>query len=241
MKYYKNLIKRKKYNVLIAILIVFILGLFLFYSYFLDVIIRNIAWSDLSYYAIDNNGIVGIIGSTNIGVSFIGICLMYVGIVWLPLNSPDAQDDSDYDIKSDGENIYIKFKKNEFLVKKETFQPTDLFFKDKNGRFVSSTRGYQIYNYVSTKYKELTEKEVDTSKIILKSEVVNKFSNVQKMSNEEKLNFIKQQKLKNKPRWFFIITSILLWANFILWYICLLSYFDLIISNTKTSIINMII
>ena len=55
-------------------------------------------------------------------------------------------------------NIYIRFKKNEFLVRKETFQPTDLFFKDKNKHFVSMTRGYQIYNYVIAKYKELINK-----------------------------------------------------------------------------------
>ena len=69
---------------------------------------------------------------------------MYIGIVYIPVNSPYAQDDSDYDIKSEGEYIHIKFKNNEFLVKKETFQPTDLFFKDKNKHFVSITRGYQI-------------------------------------------------------------------------------------------------
>lgn len=222
MKYYKNLIKRKKYGVLFFCLIVFLLGTFTFFYNFLDVIIRNIDWSDLSSYTIYNNGIAGIIGSTNIGLSLLGIFIMYTGIVWIPLNSPDAQDDSDYDIKSEGEYIHIIFKKNEFLVKKETFQPTDLFFKDKNGLFVSMTKGYQVYNYVMANYKKLTEKEIDYSKVILKSEVVNRFSNVQKMSNEEKINFINQNNLKNKPRLFFIIVSILLWLNFIFWLLGLL-------------------
>ncbi|MCI8309348.1 MAG: hypothetical protein HFJ45_03925 [Clostridia bacterium] len=119
-------------------------------------------------------------------------------------------------------NIYIRFKKNEFLVRKETFQPTDLFFKDKNKHFVSMTRGYQIYNYVIAKYKELIEKQVNDSKIILKSEVVNKFSNVKIMTNEEKINFINEQKLKNKPNLFFIITSILLWISFAFWVLVIL-------------------
>lgn len=244
MKYYKNLIKRKKYGDLAVCLILFALGVFTFFYSFLDVIIRNIDWSDLSSYAIYNNGIVGILGSTNIGMSLLGIFIMYIGIVWIPVNSPYAQDDSDYNIKSEGEYIHIRFKRNEFLVKKETFQPTDLFFKDINKHFVSMTRGYQIYNYVMAKYKELTEKEVDNSKIILKSEVVNRFSNVRKMSNEEKISFINQQKIKNKLRLFFIITSMLLWANFIFWLFGLLAFMitsNFVISDIIVTVIMIIV
>lgn len=244
MKYYKNLIKRKKYGVLIIAFCIFLLGAFSFFYNLLDVIIKNINFSDLSSYTIYNNGIIGLIGTTNIGLSLIGLFLMYIGIVYIPVNSPYAQDDSDYDIKSEGEYIHIKFKNNEFLVKKETFQPTDLFFKDKNKHFVSITRGYQIYNYVMANYKKSTEKELNDSKVILKSEVVNKFKNVKKMSNEEKINFINVHKIKNKPRWLFVITSIILWASFIFWLLGLLSFiltFDFTISNIIIALIMMII
>lgn len=244
MKYYKNLIKRKKYAVLIFSLLVFLLGAFAFFYNFLDVIIRNIEWSDLSGYAIYNNGIAGIIGSTNIGLSLLGIFVMYIGIVWFPLNSPYAQDDSDYDIKSEGEYIHIIFKNNEFLVKKETFSPTDLFFRDKNKHFVSMTRGYQIYNYIMANYKKLTERELDESKIILKSEVVNKFSNVKKMSDEEKITFINDHNIKNRLRLFFVITSVVLWTYFIFCLIELLDFiitFDFIISDAVLATIIMII
>ena len=244
MKYYKNLIKRKRYGVLIFCLIMFLLGAFTFFSNFLDIIIRNINWSDLSSYAIYNNGIIGLIGSTNIGLSLIGIFIMYIGIVWMPVNSPYAQDDSDYDIKSEGEFIHIVFKNNEFLVRKETFQPTDLFFRDRNKHFVSMTRGYQIYNYIMANYKKLTERELDESKIILKSEVVNKFSNVKRMSDEEKMSFINSHKIKNKPRLFFVITSFLLWINFIFWLFGLLSFiitFNFIISHIIVAVIMIII
>lgn len=244
MKYYKNLIKRKKYGVLILCLIFFLLGAFTFFHSFLDVIIRNINWSDLSSYEIYNNGIAGIIGSTNIGLSLIGIFVMYIGIIWMPVNSPYAQDDSDYDIKSEGEYIHITFKNNEFLVKKETFQPTDLFFKDKNKHFVSMTRGYKIYNYIIANYKKLTERELDESKTILKSEVVDRFSNVKKMSHEEKIDFINKHKIKNKPRLFFVITSVLLWINFIFWLLALVGWIrnsDFINPEIITIIIIMII
>jgi len=244
MKYYKNLIKRKKFGVLTLSFIFFALGLVAFYYNLLDVIIKNVDWIHLSSYVTYNYGIYSIIGSTNIGMALIGLLIMYFGIIWIPVTSPHAQDDSDYNIKSEGEYIHIIFKKNEFLVKKETFQSTDLFFKDKNNHFVSMTRGHQIYSYVTAKYIKLTEKEMDESKIILKSEVVNKFSNVQKMSNEEKINFINQHKLKNRPRLFFIITSVLLWGNFTFWSYAILVYiifFDCTISDIIVTIIIIIV
>ena len=42
------------------------------------------------------------------------------------------------------------------------------------------------------------------------------------MTNEEKINFINEQKLKNKPNLFFIITSILLWISFAFWVLVIL-------------------
>ena len=55
MKYYKNLIRRKKYGVLTLCLITFLIGVFTVYHNFLDILIRSITWSDLSDYAIYNN------------------------------------------------------------------------------------------------------------------------------------------------------------------------------------------
>lgn len=107
MKYYKNLIKRKKYGVLILGLIFSLLGGITFFYNFIDVIIKNIDLSDLSSYSVYNNGIIGILGSTNIGMSLIGIFVIYIGLVWIPRNSFYSQDDSDYDVKSkDDEYIY---------------------------------------------------------------------------------------------------------------------------------------
>ena len=52
MKYYKNLIRRKKYGVLIIAFCIFLLGAFSFFYNLLDVIIKNINFSDLSSYTI---------------------------------------------------------------------------------------------------------------------------------------------------------------------------------------------
>ena len=216
MKYYKNLIKRKQYGILIFYLFTFLLGLFVFYINFIDAIVDGFEQSGLSLSMAVHNGIMGLIGYSNIGMSLIGICLMYFGLMW-PIANPCAQDDADYNIKSEGEYIHIYFLKYEFLVKKEIFSPTKLFFRDKNGHFVTVLRGYQVYNYVKAEYKELTEKELDKSKVILKSEVVDKFSNVKKMTKEEKMAFIKQRKLKDKPNIFFMFTSIILWISFGFW------------------------
>ena len=244
MKYYRNLLKRKRYGQLIACLIVFLLGLSAFLIGILDVLNRGFNNSGLSFYTIYNNGTAGLLSATNIGFTLIGLFIMYVGLVWMPMNIPEAQDDSDYDIKSEGEFLHIRFKTNEFIVNKHTFEPTDLFFRDKNKRFVSMTRGYQIYNYIMAKYPGLTEREIDDSKIVLKAEVVDRFSNVKKMTVEEKRDFINYKNLKNKPRFFFVITSILLWLNFAFWLfglLCLIITFDFVISYIIVSIIMIII
>ena len=212
MKYYKNLIKRKKYGILLRCLVVFLLGAVGFYFSFIDTIVRNINWNNSNVTS--NFIIVDLLGHTNIGLTILSLFIMFIGLIWMPMNFADAQDDSDYDIKSEGEYLHIFYKKNEFLVKKETFEPTNLFFRDKNKRFVSMTRGYQIYNYVKAKYKKITEKEIDESKVILKSEVVDKFSNVRTMTNEEKFEFLNNQKIKDKLRFPYIILSIFLWFIF---------------------------
>ena len=146
MKYYKNLIKRKEYGVLAVSIIVTLFGLIVVYMSCIEVINEGIKESGLSPNMIIDNGIMGIIASTDIGMTLMGMFAIYIGIVFIPINAPVSQDHSDYTVESMEDKIYIKFKNNEYLLKKETFSPTDLFFKDKNGKFVGMTRGYQIYN-----------------------------------------------------------------------------------------------
>ena len=217
MKYYKNLIIKKKFGKLLGCFIVALVGFICFYFNCIDVIINNIKFSDISTYVVINNGIIGIFGITNIGLSILGIFIIYIGLVFMPRNMPESQDDSDYEIESDEYYINIKFKNNEFHVKKENFSPTDLFFRDKNKKFVSMTRGYQIYNYIMYKYKDMTEKKINKDNIISKSDVVNKFNNVKELSLEEKENYITRKNIKNKPRIFFVILSIILFLNLIFW------------------------
>lgn len=238
MKYYTNLIKNKKYGTLICCLILAIIGLFCIFHSIIDVIENNIAEGNTSAYSIFSNGIIGLISATNVGMIFIGLFIVYIGLIWIPMNVPASQDDNDYTVTFDNDNIYIKFKDYEFCVKKETFQPTDLFFRDKNNKFVTSLRGYQIYNYVFNKYYKEIEKHVDNEKVIFKSEVVDKFSNVKVLSLDEKQKYINENKIKNRPRVLFIILSIMLWYNFIFW---IFGFILIITGNLSFSIFNIII
>lgn len=206
MKYYINLLKRKKYKILLFYLILFSLGICIIYFNFFGVIIRNISRSNFIY----NDEL----GTTDIVMTIVGIFLVYIS---LPSNSPYAQEDSDYTVESKGDSVYIRFRKNEFLIEKENLQPQSFFYKDKNNHFVSVTRGYRIYNYVNMYYKKFLERQLDESKVISKSEVVTKFTNTRKMSNEEKYNFMNTYGIDNKIKLFFIITSVLLWSNFVFW------------------------
>lgn len=93
------------------------------------------------------------LGATNIRLSLMGLVCIYTGLIFIPITSIFSQDKEDYEVKEEETGIlYIKFKKNEFLVAKETMEPSSFFFKDKNKKFVPLSRGYQIYNYVKNNF-----------------------------------------------------------------------------------------
>ena len=68
--------------------------------------------------------------------------------------------------------------------------------------------------------------------------MVDKFSNVKKLTLDEKKSFILDQKLKDKPRLFFAIISIFLWAYFILMTLTFISDIILFISGEYSKMIN---
>lgn len=216
MKYYKNLIERKKYLVLVLCICTALLGVFVCYLSMKDVFDRGLALSK-TWYLNDGYGIISVIAASNVGMILCGLLIIYIGICYLPVTSPFSQDEIDYDIKSDGDNIYIRFQSNEFIVKMEDFGPTKLFFRDKNKKFVTVTRGYQIYNYVVYYFKNILEKNIDSDSAILKSEVVDKFKNVKVMTKEEKISFIESEDLHNNIKIGYVFASIILWLGFVFW------------------------
>ena len=106
MKYYKNLIERKKYSVIIISICTVLAGIFVCYLSVKDVFDRGLALSK-TWYLNDGYGIISVMAASNMGMVLCGVLLAYIG-----------------------------------------FWPTKLFFRDKNKKFITVTRGYQIYNYV---------------------------------------------------------------------------------------------
>lgn len=195
MKYFKNLIKRKKFGILIISLCGVIGGIYLLF------------WSS---YQIDWSNIDGFHGFTYLMVE-LTIVVFTIYMALLPIISTYAQDDSDYEVRSEGEYTYIKFKNNEFHVKKESSDSWIIPAFDENKHFVPLFRRVQIRDYVNERYAELRKKDVDKSKIILKSEIVDKFERVRKMTSDEKIDFIRTQKLKWNVKPFWAIISIFSW------------------------------
>lgn len=198
MKYIKNLIKNKKYFAICVILALTIIGVLFIYYSVEDVANEGIQYSDVSPYTTVSNGIMGLISTTNFGMIIIGLFSIYVGLIFVPKNARGSQDDSDYIVERREEKIYIKYKNREFLVDRETFGPTKLFFKDKNNKFVSMATGYQIYNYVINFHYNITEREIEDSKKIKPDEVYNKFANITIMNDDEKKQYIKMKRIENK-------------------------------------------
>ncbi len=149
--YYKRLWKNKKVR-FISMFILVIIGL-------IPIIINIIDWDKIYESSnvsptVVNSPILLPFSATNGGMIFIGLFIIYIALVFMPKNIPFAQNPDDYNVKIDDKNIYIKFKKYEFELSKEKWAPTNLFFRDKNHKFVTFTTGYQIYNYVNYYYKD---------------------------------------------------------------------------------------
>lgn len=159
-------------------------------------------------------GIGGIdaISRSNLGMVIVGLINIYTGLILVPRTYNGSQNDEDYEIKSVDDCIYIKYKNREFLLNKETFGVTKLFFRDKNGKFVSMTTGYQIYNYVMHKHKEKTEKEITDGIEIGTEEIITKFSNIRLMDKGEKRWYIDYKKLKYRRRIISFIFSVVFYA-----------------------------
>lgn len=156
MKYYKNLIKNKNYFAVIFSILLTVIGVIITYDNFLKFIMYGIQGTNEAMSVVaDVPAIVNIFASSNIGLALIGLSTIYLGIIMIPRWAEGSQDDGDYKIDFQEENIYVKYKKNEFIVSKKNHDASDFFFKDKNNKFVSLTRGYQIYNYVIIKEREL--------------------------------------------------------------------------------------
>lgn len=210
MKYYKNLIKRKKYGVVIVSMLFFILGFCAFYFNLIEVIKFGIMWTGLSPNVIIDNGIAGGIGATNIGMMLVGLGIIYIALVFIPKVSMYSQDDSDYTVKLIEDDMYVKYRDKEFLVKRQNYNANDFFFKDKNGKFVSMTTGYQIYNYI--KPKKFAELKIDEEKIINDDNIITNFKNIRLMNNEEKNKYIKYRELENNINIVGLILTIILYA-----------------------------
>lgn len=149
MKYYKRLIKNKAYNVIIGMIVLLFLGLLSCYIGLETFLNEGIEDSGISSVTVMNNGVAGILGKTNLGLVIIGICLIYYGCISMPIASSEAQDPEEYEIKMIENDVHIKFRDYEFLIEKQKVNATNFMFRDKNGKFVSFTKAYQIDNYVS--------------------------------------------------------------------------------------------
>lgn len=211
MKYYKNLIAKKKFEIFFLQLFLVLLGLFVCYIGLESYINNNIASSDISVITTINTGIVGIISQTNIGIFIIGLLLLYYSIIVIPISAPEAQSPEEYEIKSLGENIYIKFREYEFIIKKGKFDSSSLMFKDKNGKFVSPVRAWQISNYVEFYYRN----ELKVSKPIENEATLgkktSKFSGMRLATKDEINRLIKSEQLKSS-KMYFKLFSLFFWC-----------------------------
>lgn len=78
MKYYKNLIKRKKYSVIIISICKVLVRLFVCYLSVKDVFDRGLALSKTCYLN-DGYGIISVVAASNMGMVLSVVLLAYIG------------------------------------------------------------------------------------------------------------------------------------------------------------------
>lgn len=159
MKYFMRLLKRKKYKAVLGCLAFAILGLLVICSQYNDYIQNGFKFIDTNM-AYNDSSWATILTSSNLGIILLGILLIWTGLFYFPSISAYAQNKEDFDIKSDDEYIYIKYKKYELKLLKETFSTSNNLKKDKNGKRIMPMDANRIYNYVMIFHKEDLEKNI---------------------------------------------------------------------------------
>ncbi len=154
MKYYLRLIKNKQWLTLLILFLWGSIGVFCTVFNLIGVINNGNGWNESYNPAISTDAVTGFLSMTDAGMILVGLICMWAGFILFPRCAKMSQDDSDYRIEFEGDKVHIWFKKNEWIADREKIEPTDLFFRDKNKKFVSITRGYQVYNYYHLKYQQ---------------------------------------------------------------------------------------
>lgn len=125
----------------------------------------------------------------------VGIYVTYIGLVALPRWSRYTQIREEYRVTCDEEYMDITFRRWNWRVKRESFRPTDLFFRDRNHKFVSVLRGYQVYNAIEAFYPEYIGK--GEKKGTEGNGAIEDFPNIRKMTPEEKKEYLKKKETGN--------------------------------------------
>lgn len=200
MKYFINLIKRKQFSKLIFPLVFTLIGIVVLCECCKDLMDVGILFSE--------NFINTFLSNVRWTQTILGVVCLYIGLIYLPCIIPESQDDSDYTVESRGDKIYVKFKNLEFLVDKKDLNITSFIYFDKNKKFVSFTRGNQIYAYVKGKHRLLTEKEIDYSRMIEEKDIFSKLDNAKVMTENDKLEYIRHNKIRKSYRPIMLIISL---------------------------------
>lgn len=153
MKYYSNIFKRKKWGILIVIILLAALGSWCLYANLIDYISSGVEPNSSFNPAVSGSPATTALSASNVGMIVVGVIIIWTALIFIPFNSPYLQDDEDYKFEFEENNIHIWFKNNEWVLDKKKLSPTNFFFKDKNNKFVSITRGYQVYNYYRYKIR----------------------------------------------------------------------------------------
>lgn len=204
MKYFGNLIKRKKFGYLLFCIGFTILGILMFYINIKDTFNSGInPNTDLSSKVVYNDIITTILSSSNLGLAIIGLICACTGIFYFPRINPDAATDSDYTVIDNGNNIYIKYKNYEFDIPKNRFHDDKSFYRDRNNKRVPYTTRFEIYRYVYRNYKKEIENYKEANEIPV-NDIINDFYGMRLATKEEIDNYIKEKgtkpfKASNKP------------------------------------------
>lgn len=151
MKYLKRLIKRKKYRVIVFSVLWGIFSIFMIVYNLMDFINNSLTPSHLS----PSFGIASIVGSSNFGLIILGLMNFYIALFLAPSVSIYAQDDSEYEILEENDNIILNYKKYSVWVKKDGNISTNLIFvRDINNKLIGFTTGARLNNYITYKFKD---------------------------------------------------------------------------------------
>ncbi len=150
VKYYKEIFRTRNWNIFFRVMFFTLLGCFTIFLGMIEFMKYGMYIEYSSHMPIQGVFVVG-----PWLYLLVGIVCVYTGLIWIPMWwLVEAQELSEYEVSSDENYIYVKYRDYVWTVERRRFRGTSFFWFDDNRKFITYTKGMQVFQTVKRCFAE---------------------------------------------------------------------------------------